>query len=262
MHDEQLIVLFDEQGTPTFRKDRENELFIGVSVSYKISEEEKIFDQLEKLSGLQNSKPLKNNKISNKRAINIAETLKQLPLFIFVATLNLSNEALIKIVSEYYSVSNNIRINKRKIRERSIAQILHTRLVDNCLFESIILRLENNNNLSSFGVFIDNWSISNEDIQIYLNLRSSSLSKNISALYPGVKISSIELLNRDTKRKRFIDSVTSIISRAFCNKSNEKFTDVPYQILFKNNLNSSMSDITENEILFFNKMLSILPSPG
>lgn len=82
MSSEKLIVLFDEYGTPTLRQDRESEFFIGVGACYKNSDELIIFDQIEGLIGLQNKKPLKNNRISIGRAIKIAEVLKQLPIFL------------------------------------------------------------------------------------------------------------------------------------------------------------------------------------
>src|SRR5262245_13982879 len=108
---EKTIILFDEYGTPTFKEDRENEFFLGVSVSYKLSDEERIFNQVASLIGLQNIKPLKNNRISNERAVQIAEALKKLPLFVVVVAINLSDENLIKTVSEYHDVGDKIREN-------------------------------------------------------------------------------------------------------------------------------------------------------
>src|SRR6266568_5692376 len=113
MNFEKTIILFDEYGTPTFKEDRENEFFLGVSLSYKLSDEERILDKVGNLIGLQKVKPLKNNKISTKKAVQIAETLKQLPLFVAVVAINLSDENLIKTVSEYHDVGNTIRTNRR-----------------------------------------------------------------------------------------------------------------------------------------------------
>lgn len=255
---ERMTILFDEYGTPTFRKDRENEFFIGVGIGYKQSDEEEIFYKVGDLIGLQKIKSLKNNKISNKRAAEIAKTLKQLPLFLVVVAMNLSDQDLINTVSEYCSISNKIRENERELKGRPIAQILHSRVLDNCLFESITLCIENDPYLNNFDVFIDNWSIPNEDISIYLNLRSESFSRQISNLFPDVTVSPIQLLDEDSKRKRFIDSVTSVVSRYYYDKLNDKFTDVPFNILFINNLNNMIIlDITQKEILFINEMLKI-----
>lgn len=82
MSSEKIITLFDEYGTPTLRQDRENNLFVGVSASYKDTDEVIIFDQIKDLVGLQNKSPLKNSKIATRRAIKIAEKLKQLPIFL------------------------------------------------------------------------------------------------------------------------------------------------------------------------------------
>ncbi len=101
MSSEKIIVLFDEYGTPTLRQDRESEFFIGVGACYKNSDELIIFHQIEGLFGLRNKKPLKNNRISTERAIKISKELKQLPIFLVVVTIDLSNIDLIETVTEY-----------------------------------------------------------------------------------------------------------------------------------------------------------------
>ena len=175
MPSEKIITLFDEYGTPTLRQDRENELFIGVAVSYKNSDEKTIFDKVEDFIGLKNNKPLKNSQISTNRAIKIAEALIPLPLYIVVTIIDLSDRKFIETITEYHQISNEVRNNKRDIKDRPIAQIIHSKVLSNCLFESITLCLEKSSNQNKFGVFIDNWSIPANDIYLYLKFRSESL---------------------------------------------------------------------------------------
>lgn len=263
MSSEKIITLFDEYGTPTFRQDRENELFIGVGVSYKYSDEGIIFHQIKDLIGLQNKKPVKNNRISTERVITIAEILKQLPLFLVVVAIDLSNRDLIETVTEYHCISNQIRKKERDIKQRPIAQIIHSKVLSNCLFESITLCLENSPSLNKFDVFIDNWAIPTEDISLYLNFRTESLSRHISKLFPNIAVQPIQLLEDDTKRKRFIDSVASVISRNYYHNSSDRYTNIPFDILFSNSSGSSISvDITEKETVIMKKMLKEIRKNG
>jgi len=263
MCSEKIIVLFDEYGTPTLRQDRESEFFIGVGACYKNSDELIVFHQIEGLIGLQNKKPLKNNRISTERAIKIAELLIQLPIFLVAVTIDLSNTDFIETVTEYKHISNQIRKKERNIKERPIAQLVHSKILSNCLFESITLCLENSQAIKRFEIFIDAWSIPSKDIALYLNFRTESLSTHISNLFPNVVVQHIQLLEDDTKRKRFIDSVTSVVSRKYYTHSNAKFTSSPFDILFGDNSGRSISiDITEKEIAIMKKMLKEIKQNG
>jgi hypothetical protein len=85
---------------------------------------------------------------------------------------------------------------------------------------------------------------------------AKSLSKQISKLFQDITVSPIRLLEEDTKRKRFIDSITSVVSRSYYRKSSEKFTDTPSKIIFQSNYNRSIRlYITQKETSFMNKML-------
>jgi hypothetical protein len=258
-----MITLFDEYGTPTLRQDRENEIFVGVAVSYKNSDEKIVFDNLEKLICLNKSKPLKNSQISTEKAIKIAEKITHLPIYIATVTINLSNQEFVEAVTEYHRISNEIRNCKRKIKDRPIAQIIHSKVLSNCLFEAITLCLETSSNINEFNVFIDNWSIPDKDVSIYLKNRSESLSRKISMLFPNVDIKPIELLVQDTKRKRLIDSVTSVVSRNYYNISNNKYSSEPFYFLFSTeSINSINIDITKKETGLMNKMLNDFMKKG
>jgi len=263
MSSEKIIVLFDEYGTPTLRNDRENKVFIGVATCYKNSDELNIFYEISELIGLQNNRPLKNNRITAERAIEIAKKIKQLPIFYVVVTIDLSNTDLIETVTEYQHISNQIRKKERNIKERPVAQIIHSKILSNCLFESITLCLENSQDLKTFEIFIDAWSIPAKDVPLYLNFRTESLSRHISDLFPNVTVQHIQLLEEDTKRKRFIDSVTSVVCRKYYPASNARFTSIPFDILFTNNSIRSISvDITEKEITIMGKMLNEIKQNG
>ena len=55
--EEKLIVLFDEFGTPTFNILNNNSIFLGVTALYKFEDEDKVFNNADKLMGLSRSKP-------------------------------------------------------------------------------------------------------------------------------------------------------------------------------------------------------------
>ena len=256
---EKMIILFDEYGTPTLREDRENKFFVGVALSYNVLNETMIFNQMKDLSGLENQNPLKNNKITTKRAIAIANKLKQLPAFIVTVFIDLSNKDFIETIRVYYPLSNKIREVERNIKGRKIAQFIHSKVLERCLFDSITLCCEHINATKSFNIFIDAWSIPREDIYIYLNYRADSLSRRIGKLFPDIAVSPIQLLKDDTKQKRLVDSVVSVVSRKYYPPSNTKYSKVPFDILFNNGLSSSVSvDITKYITSFMIKMLSLM----
>lgn len=251
-----MITLFDEYGTPTIRKNRENKIFAGVAVSYKNSYENIIYENLEELICLNRSKPLKNAQISTRKAVQIAKTIINLPIYITAVTINLSNQSFVETVTEYHRISNKIRKCKRRIKDRPITQIIHSKVLSNCLFEAITLCLETSSNINEFNVFIDNWSIPTQDISIYLKCRSESLSSNIRKLFPNVDIKPIELLKQDTKRKRFIDTVTSVVSRKYQDISSNKYSAEPFDLLFSSELINSINiDITKKETDLMDKMI-------
>ena len=256
MHSETIITLFDEYGTPTLKHDRENEIFAGVAVSYKKSDEELIFEQVEDIVGFNKTRPLKNTQISKRKAVEIAESIVALPLYISVITIDLSMQDFVETITKYHEISNEIRTSERKAKNRPIAQIIHSKVLSNCLFEAITLYLESSSGHFQFDVFIDNWSIPEKDIVIYLQYRSESLCQNIRRLFPDASVNPIELLNSDNKRKRFIDAVTSIICRKFHSISSDKYSDAPFNLLFSSeSIRAREVDITEKETDLMKRML-------
>lgn len=256
MYSDKMITLFDEYGTPTLNHERENEIFLGVAVSYKKSDEALVFKKVEGVIGFNKTKPLKNSQISTRKAIEIAESIIQLPLYISVITIDLNSREFVESVTEYHEKSNLIRTSERNIKSRPIAQIIHSKVLSNCLFEAITLCLETSAKLSEFEVFIDNWSIPQKDISTYLQYRSESLCRSIRKLFPSVAIRPIELLSSDSKRKRFIDAVTSIISRNFDSITSDKYSDEPFKLLFSSqSIKAIKADITEKETGLMSRMI-------
>jgi len=257
MRSEIMITLFNEYGTPTLNHDRENEIFVGVAVSYKKSDEEIIFKKVENVIGFNKTKPLKNAQISTRRAIEIAESIISLPLYLSVITIDLNSREFVETITTYHQRSNEIGTSERNIKNRPIAQIIHSKVLSNCLFEAITLCHENSSEMYEFEIFIDNWSIPKKDISTYLQYRSESLCRNIKRLFPNVNFNPIELLNRDNRKKRFIDVVTSIISRNFDSISSNKYSDAPFNLLFSSeSIRARKVDITEKETDLMNKMLN------
>jgi len=151
----EIILLFDEQGTPTLRPDRETDWFLGVAVTYDLANEKEIFSTCSKLFGLSNVRPLKNNRISNLRAERISTLVTELPIQTIISSVNLSNDEFQRVVTLYEELENMLRKKHRQIRERPIAQILHSQVLDECLFKSIMNYMERHLTSSAFSVHVD-----------------------------------------------------------------------------------------------------------
>ena len=235
-----VTVLFDESGTPQIGINDQTDWFLGVAVRYDQSPENVIFSRCKREFGLSNTTPLKNDRIKNSRAIRIAELLAGLPLSLFVSGVNIVDPEYREIIVEYERFGNKARANHRpESRERPIAQIIHSHVLDHCLFHSITEYFEAGGRDAAFSVFIDNWSIPIDDIDTYLRYRTKLLKQSISSLcaeyhigHPN-SIARLQLLVDDSSRKRFVDVVASVISRAFLKTDNPKYSREPMDILQK-----------------------------
>ncbi len=225
-----MVMLFDESGTPTIKDNPRTDWFLGVGMAYEQSAEKMIFSRCKDACGLAKSRPLKNDRIENSRAVCIAKLLADLPVSIFVSRVNTVDPKYRKIIVDYEGFGNKIREEFRQIRERPIPQIIHSHVLDHCLFHLITGYFEQGGGDAAFSVFIDNWSISPNDINIYLKERATSLHRAISSLCANyaegqpVSISHLELLNTDTPRKRFVDVVASVFSRAYLKRENQRYS--------------------------------------
>jgi hypothetical protein len=256
----QAIMLFDEQGTPTFRLDRETNSFLGISVTYDFSDENSIFEQCGQLFGLSKTKPLRNNRIGNTRVLDISNLLTELPIQIIISSVDLSNSELEQVITLYEKFGNVMRKRYRNVREYPLAHILHSRILDECIFNSIFDYSERNKNNTNFSIFIDNWAIPKNDVSIYLKERSSSFQAKINKLnrefnFPiQICVSSISLLNENNFRKRFIGVVASVISRSFLQPDNLKFSEYPFDTI--NNVETNkFFEITKKTIELCRKIM-------
>ena len=237
-----IVVLFDEHATPTFGASRQKDYFVGVGVTYNLEDEKNIFSTCEKLFGLSNPTPLKNHKIGNSRAVEISKLLIKLPIQIIISKLNLTDKNFEERVKLYEELGSHMRPIHRNVSGRRIAHILHSRILDAALFESICHHLESVNKSSIFEIYIDNWSIPESDKDIVLKYTSESLEEQITELhnsfFPNISIITkpLELLVVDSLRKRFVDVVTSVVSRAIPLDS-KMSSEEPLKIILSNPIN-------------------------
>ena len=233
-----MTVLFDESGTPQIVGKYRNEWFLGCGVWYEQLAETEIFARCNEAVGLSKNKPMKNHRISIDRVIRIARILTGLPLSIYVSGIDTTDPEFRKIVKNYKRFGRKTRaIHRPEVRDRSIAQVIHSHVLDHCLFHSISGYFEAGGGDAAFSVFIDNWSIPTEDVETYLDYRATSLNQSISTLcdeyHSGQpnSIARLQLLVEDSPRKRFVDVVTSVFSRAYLNADNPKYSLEPANIL-------------------------------
>lgn len=226
-----MVVLFDESGTPTIKDDPRTDWFLGVGIAYEQSAEEMIFARCKDAFGLAKSRPLKNNGIGNSRAVCIAKILADLPVSLFVSRVNTADLKYRETIVDYEDFGNKVRQKFRQVRERPVAQIIHSHILDYCLFHLITGYFEQGGGDAAFTVFIDNWSIPEKDIDISRSFRVESLYERISSLhrrFPAegqlVSIKSLELLTEDSSRKRFVDVVASIFSRAYLKRDSQRYS--------------------------------------
>jgi hypothetical protein len=251
-----VIILFDEQGTPTFKEDRETNYFLSAAITYNLSDENAIFKDCDTLVGLSNVRPLRNRNINNNRATEIVNLIIQLPIQVVIASLELSNIEFQETIKLHEDLCNLIRDRYGNRKRRHLAHILHTRIVDECIFNSICDYSERHQNNSNFLINIDDWSISEDDIEIYLTQRSQSFEEKINILFRKynfpfhIKVPSISLLNVDNARKRLIGVVTSVVSKSFIYQTNNKHSDFPIIVILSEKTNKYI-DITNKTINFF-----------
>jgi hypothetical protein len=250
-----LILLFDEQGTPTFRPDREMDVFLGIAVLYSIFHEDHIFKSTKALFGLSNSKPLRNNRISGDRIDEISKLLYSLPVQLSIASVNLSDSQFQQSVKLHEKLGDQLRPRHRSVKGRPLAHIIHQFVLVECIFQSIWNYSGRTQRNSRFLIHIDDWSIPISDRNIYLEELSRLLEVNISRSIQNldiqfqIKVPAISLLNKDSKRKRFIGVLASAISRSFMSQDDERYSDKPIRFINNCNINKHF-DITGKTVNF------------
>lgn len=256
----QIIVLFDEQGTPTFQPERETDWFLGVTVTYDLADEERILSSCSELFGLSNQKPLKNNRISNSRAERISALAAELPLEVIINSVKLANDEFQQAVRLFEQLGNLLRARHREVGERNIAQILHSQIVDECIPHSIFGYVERHMTTSAFLVHIDDWSIPRSDVGIYLQGRTQSIQEKVNTFYEEqgpnlrVRVPPIALLDEDSPRKRLVNVIVSATSRSFMREGSARLSQVPFHTLLANHVNR-YEDITQATIDFIRHLM-------
>lgn len=245
-----VTVLFDESGTPQIVGKYRKAWFLGCGVRYEQSAETEIFAICNEVAGLSKNRPMKNHRISIDRVIRIARILADLPLSIHVSGIDTTDPEFRRIVKDYERFGRETRVKHRpEVRDRSIGQIIHSHVLDHCLFHSIADHFEAGGRNAHVSVFVDNWSIPRDDIDVYLEIRAVSLDRSISSLCSKylmgrpLSIGRIELLKDDTNRKRFVDVAASVVSRAFLRSDNPRYTHEAMDILVESG-KANLSDAT------------------
>ncbi|MCI0697222.1 hypothetical protein L0337_35115 [candidate division KSB1 bacterium] len=260
---ERFIILFDEAGTPTFKEESETDIFAGIAILYPYLREEEIFDTFKETLGFSRKAPLKAQNISERRAQEIANlACDKLPMIVF-NYVELRNNAFAKTILDYESLVSFGRKIVRGAKPRKVSQILHSRLLDNCVHKCILNHLEHETQGNfQYDISIDNWSIPKDDQSIELDHRATSFKKATQLLLNkchkniNISIPEIKLLKKDGSRKRLIDAMASITSRAFFARNHPRFSEKPFRIL-EGYLGRSFecNNITNDEILFIKQMI-------
>lgn len=230
MTEESLIYLFDESGrailSPT-----DPHVFLGASVLYEEIEEEYLFNTCDKIFRLSTDEPLKNYDISNDLIKDLEYKLVELNKPIVCIWIDLNNKEMItkirgcvkllQTLKDYHNVRGRRKTEDRYIRDR---------VLDKNIFDLLKFFLYGKSNICyRIKPFIDNISIPQSEITLSLEYRSISIEKTIKEISKyfskniSINVESIKLLkNISNKRKRFIDVVTSILSRSI-NKHDNKY---------------------------------------
>jgi hypothetical protein len=120
---------------------------------------------------------------------------------------------------------------------------------------------------ATFAVFIDDWSIPENDIDISLGHRAASLHEKIRPLCADftegrlVAIAPLELLKRDSTRKRFVDVVASTFSRAYLKTDKQKYSREAADILRKCG-RANCRDATQYSIDIMQALMKQAPGKG
>ena len=233
-----VTVLFDESGTPRIVGKYRKAWFLGCGVRYEQSAETEIFAICNEAAGLSKNRPMKNHRISIDRVIRIARLLADLPLSIHVSGIDTTDPEFRRIVEDYERFGRETRAKHRpEVRDRSIGQIIHSHVLDHCLFHSIADHFEAGGHDAHVSILVDNWSVLNDDVGFYLEERAGTLDRSITSLcskyHMGrpLSIGRIELLRDDTDRKRLVDVIASVSSRAFLRLDNLRYSREAMDIL-------------------------------
>lgn len=258
----EVVVLFDEYGTPTFGERRDTDYFVGVAASYENNSETDLFEKCNLQFGLSNKKPLKNTDIKPSRVGKIANLIAEIPVEVYVVSLDIGNSDLKRVVELYEEYGNELRRIHRGLRERPIAQILHSQILSHTTFLAVTKYIESTQRSTSFSVYIDNWSFPVSDESLALKVGRESMEQRVNEInaifFPDVqiKLNNYFLLKDDSKRKRFIDVITSAVSRGFQSSGDPRYVADVLDIILNNDQTAiSEIDITTTTIETLTKIM-------
>jgi hypothetical protein len=256
----EIVVLFDEHGTPTFQPERETDWFLGVTATYDLADEEQTFNSCRELFGLCNTKPLKNRHIDDFRAERISNLAARLPIQIVVKSVNLADSEFQQTMTIYVEFFNELRKMLPYLEESNLAQRLYSQILGETVVESIKSYLERHLASSCISVYVDHHCFAREDIEIHLKDWPTLIQDDVNSLYErhgadlNVPTVSISLMEKDSPRKRFVDVITSVVSRSFKRQNNERFSQIPLQTLTAKG-GARCEDITQSSIRFIRGLM-------
>ena len=249
---QEVVILFDEQGTPTFAYGGDSCHFLGVGVAYNLSGENSMFERCSTLFGLAKKKPLKNYQIAFSRAIEISELIPALPMQVVVVSVDLSDQELQSVIQLYKNFGDYFREKERHVRKVPIAQILYRQVLVNTIFYSVTRYIECTRAGAHFLPFMDSWSIPEADQPIILKEQIESLVKVVYKLFRRrieFAATSLQQLTSDSKRKRLVDVVASAVSRSFLRNTHERYSRKVLEIIMRN-LRNQHHDGTKEIVSF------------
>jgi len=256
----EVIILFDEFGTPSFKDTTSSGLFMGASALYLANDEKKIFKSLDKSMGLSKTQPVKNNKISKNRAKIIARETSSKKLHIAARYLDLNNKQLELVTNDYLRLSNLGRQIWREVKGRKDVHLLHSQILLHCIFDNILefLGCYQGGNIQ-FNIFIDSFSYPKTDLHIVHEYCSNNLLKHVQKYIDNdmnkqvnVSFDPIKFFAKhNTSRERLIDCLNSIIGRSLLDVRSDKYDLEPRDLIQKGLGNKfSFGDITDETITF------------
>ncbi len=254
IEEEKIIYLFDESGrailSPT-----DPHIFLGAGVLYNESNEDYLFKTCDELFCLSTKKPLKNENIDDGLVQIIAIKIIELNIPITCTWIDLNDKKLNITIESCIDLLGELKKYHNLRGSRKKAHYLHDKILDKNIFDLLSLFLYNKNNVMyKINPFIDNWSIPKLEKKVSLKYRSVSIEKRIQEILNNFdqnisfKVEDIQLLeNPEDKRKRFIDVITSAVSRAF-KKVNETEYICDSSIVFPSDSTVNYCDYTQGII--------------
>ena len=122
--------------------------------------------------------------------------------------------------------------------------------------------------MHEFSVYIDNWSIPQSDVEIYLGYRAMSFvpSHMVSSLCAKYhfgqpkSIARFQRLVEDSRRKRFVDVVASILSRSYLINRTIRNIRTNQRISSKGVERRTFGDATGNSIRIMKGTMKTFPT--